>query len=82
VIFVFSPADKLRKEKMNNDGYNIDNENNTELAQHSNKSQDNKPSLHLVYKKVPITVEFRRRQYEEQLRQKYSIKKEKTGQFL
>ena len=79
---MFSPADKLRKEKMNNDGYNIDNENNTELAQHSNKSQDNKPILHLVYKKVPITVEFRRRQYEEQLRQKYSIKKEKTGQFL
>ena len=37
--------------------------------------------LHLVYKKVPVTVETKRRQYAEQLLQKYSIKKEKTGDF-
>ena len=38
--------------------------------------------LHLVYKKVPVTVETKRRQYAEQLLQKYSVKKEKTGRFL
>jgi len=52
-----------------------------------NALNDN-PILHLVYKKIPMTLpnslgrEMRRRQYEEQLLEKYSLHKEKTSKFL
>ena len=46
-----------------------------------NALNDN-PILHLVYKKIPMTAQMRRRQYEEQLLEKYSLHKEKTSKFL
>ena len=48
-----------------------------------NSRDENIPAIfHLVYKKVPITAEMRKRQYEEQLRKKQSINKIKTKNFL
>ena len=63
------PAEKKEKERYNNN-FSAD------------KKSENSPILHAVYKKVPMTLEKRRRQYEEQMRAKYAIKKEKTGGFI
>lgn len=38
--------------------------------------------IRLTYVEVPQTLELRKRQYEEQLREKYNIPKEKTGKLL
>lgn len=74
------PAEKKEKERQhNNFGANIKPENNR--------------ILHAVYKKVPairmnefklnaFSIEMHKRQYEEQIRAKYAIKKEKTGGFI
>ena len=63
---MISPTD-TRKEKQNNP---------VETGERSGTIH------HLVYKKIPVTVEMRRRQYAEQVREKHSVKKEKTGHFL
>lgn len=38
--------------------------------------------IHLTYAKVPQSLELKKRQYEEQLREKYKIPKEKSGTLL
>lgn len=38
--------------------------------------------IHLTYVKVPLTLEVRKRQHEEQLREKYNIPKVKSGILL
>lgn len=38
--------------------------------------------IHLTYVKVPLTLELRERQHEEQLREKYNIPKVKSGILL
>ena len=56
-----------------------------EKERQTNNFGTNKKSdciLHLVYKKVPVTLESRKRQYEEQLRKQYGIKKEKTSEII
>ena len=46
------------------------------------QGEDDNIIIHLTYVKVPQTLEVRKRQYEEQLREKYNIPKEKTGKLL
>lgn len=43
---------------------------------------EDKAIVNLTYVEVPQTLEMRKRQYEEQLREKYNIPKEKTGKLL
>jgi len=55
---------------------------NVNTGNEENSHDESIPAiLHLVYKKVPMTMEMRRRQYEEQLRKKHSITTEKTGRL-
>jgi len=55
---------------------------NVNAGNEEDSRDENIPAiLYLVYKKVPMTTEMRRRQYEEQLRKKHSITTEKTGKL-
>ena len=71
---MFSRADKY-----------TDKQNKIELTKENDNvkpDKDNSPILHLVSKKIPMTNEMRKRKYVEELRKKYSVKRENTGYIL
>lgn len=40
------------------------------------------PTLDVSYQRVPMTIALKQRQYEERIRGKYNLPKEKTGTIL
>lgn len=44
--------------------------------------EDEIPTVQLNYSKVPMTIEMRKRQYEENMRKKYHLHKNKDGRIL
>ncbi|MDA8222501.1 hypothetical protein [Desulfosporosinus sp.] len=49
---------------------------------HNEEGEEDNTIINLTYVKVPLTPKLRERQYEEQLREKYNIPKEKKGELL